>query len=198
MNPDRSMSDILPGIPQSLFSRFDLARGTIEGGTRSVRRLSDLRGIFADEAAYRLALEEGDPIVYTVESIEGGDGEGDLHYGIATLMPGRVGGEYYMTRGHFHAWRPAAEVYVGLAGTGAMLLEDEAGRTRLLPLERNSIVYVPGHVAHRTINTGDEPLVYLGIFPAGAGHDYGTIAERNFASVVVRGESGVCVVARRG
>ncbi len=35
------------------------------------------------------------------------------------------------------------------------------------------------------MNTGSEPLVYIGIYPAKAGHDYGAIAERNFRSVVV-------------
>jgi glucose-6-phosphate isomerase len=195
MNPGDPMSDIpfSPGILQSIFSRFDPTHGTIEGGRRSVRRLSDLRGIFADERAYELALEAGDPIVYTVESIEGGEGDGDLHYGIGVIMPGRVGCEYYMTKGHLHAWRPAAEVYVGLSGKGAMLLEDEAGGTRLLPLERNSIVYVPGHTAHRTINTGEEPLAYLGVFPARAGHEYG----REFTEVVIHGESGARMVSRK-
>ena len=53
-------------------------------------------------------------------------------------------------------------------------------------LQPNSVVYVPGHTAHRTMNTGDEPLVYLGVYPATAGHDYGVIARRNFRSIVVK------------
>ena len=47
------------------------------------------------------------------------------------------------------------------------------------------MVYVPGFTAHRTINTGNEPLVYWGIIGAEAGHDYGTVGERNFRQVVV-------------
>ena len=46
-----------------------------------------------------------------------------------------------------------------------------------MPLTPESAVYVPGHTAHRTINTGDMPLTYLGIYPARAGHDYGVIAD---------------------
>jgi glucose-6-phosphate isomerase len=91
-----------------------------------------------------------------------------------------------MTKGHYHAWRPAAEVYIGLSGEGLMLFEHEtSGETRLLPFTANSVIYVPGFTAHRTLNTGDVPLSYLGIYPAAAGHDYGAIAERNFKKVVV-------------
>jgi len=102
------------------------------------------------------------------------------------LMPGRIGREYFLTKGHLHEWREAAEVYVGLRGEGLMLLEDEeTGRSRLLQLGAGRAVYVPGHTAHRTINSGTLPLLYLGIYPAAAGHDYGAIAERNFRKVVV-------------
>jgi glucose-6-phosphate isomerase len=168
-----------------LLTHFDPVAGTIEGGATVERRLSDLRGIFADGEAYERALAEDNPVVYRVAVIEPAQGDGALHYGIGSIMPGRVGDEYYMTKGHLHAWRPASEFYIGLRGKGLMLLEDEeSGETRLLPLEPNDAVYVPGYTAHRTINTGNEPLTYLGIYPANAGHDYSTIAERNFRTVV--------------
>ena len=68
-----------------------------------------------------------------------------------------------------------------------MLLEEETGDgSRMVRLQANAVVYVPGNTAHRTVNTGDEPLVYLGVYPARAGHDYGVIAQRNFRSVVVK------------
>ena len=101
-------------------------------------------------------------------------------------MPGRVGDEYFMTKGHLHAWREAAEFYIGLSGEGVMLLEDEGQRRK--PdgsLRPNSAVYVPGKTAHRTMNTGRAPLTYLGVYPAKAGHDYAAIAGRNFRCVVV-------------
>ena len=67
-----------------------------------------------------------------------------------------------------------------------MLLQAEAtGESRLIALGKNEVVYVPGHTAHRTINTGSEPLTYLGVYPARAGHDYGFIKEQGFAQVVV-------------
>ncbi len=150
------------------------------------RRLSDLRGCFADNTAYEAALSVGDPVLYEVTAVEPASGEGQLHYGLGVLYPGKVGDEYYLTKGHYHSHRPAAEVYIGLRGEGMMLLEDEnSDETRLVPLCANQAVYVPGHTAHRTLNTGAEPLVYLGIYPANAGHDYGSIAKTNFRNLVV-------------
>jgi glucose-6-phosphate isomerase len=85
-------------------------------------------------------------------------------------MPGKIGDEYFLTKGHLHAWRPAAEFYFGLSGEGVMLLEDEAtGESRLVPLRPHHAVYVPGHTAHRTVNTGAVPLTYLGVYPARPG-----------------------------
>jgi glucose-6-phosphate isomerase len=176
---------------------FDPQSGLIEGAVVSTRRLSDLQGVFADEPAYQAACARGNPVIYTVASVESATGDGQLHYGLGTLMPGKIGAEYYCTRGHLHAWRPAAEVYIGLQGDGAMLLEDEqTGATRLEPLGAGCIVYVPGFTAHRTVNTGDRPLVYLGVYAAAAGHDYGAIAERNFRALVVAQEGRPTLVRR--
>lgn len=173
--------------------------GTVEGAPVATRRLSDLAGVFADSAAYRAACAAGDPVIYTVASVEAADGDGQLHYGLGTLMPGMIGDEYYCTRGHLHAWRPAAEVYIGLSGAGVMLLEDErSGESWLEPLGADRIVYVPGYTAHRTVNTGDVPLVYLGIYPAAAGHDYAAIAARNFRALVVARDGRPTLVQRAG
>lgn len=169
-----------------LLTHFDPLAATIAEAPTAVRRLSDLRGYFADQDAYEQRLAADDPIVYTIASVEPAQGEGQLHYGLGMIAPGRIGDEYFMTKGHYHAWRPAAEFYIGLSGSGLMLLEDEqSGESTVLPLTPNSVVYVPGYTAHRTLNVGDVPLTYLGIYPALAGHDYGAIAERNFHSVVV-------------
>ena len=165
--------------------RYDPKTGLIEGATLVERRLSQLEGCFADETAYRTMLKQHDPVVYSVSSLEPANGDGDLHIGIGQIMPGRVGAEYFLTRGHFHSWREAAEIYIGLAGEGMMLLESEDNEMQAVPLLAQSIVYVPGHTAHRTVNVGTEPLVYLGIYPAKAGHDYGAIKENNFSQVVL-------------
>lgn len=170
-----------------IFTQFDLVAGVINGRSPQTRHLSQLQDIFADQQAYAAAVQQhGDPLIYSVASVTPAEGEGQLHYGLGKIMPGRIGDEYYMTKGHFHAWRPAAEFYIGLSGEGMMLLEHEtSGECQLHPLLANSVVYVPGYTAHRTINVGTTPLTYLGIYPAAAGHDYGAVAERNFKKVVV-------------
>ena len=176
--------------------QFDPTNATILGRLPTERRLSDVQSIFADQPACQ-GLLASNPLLYSVTQVEDHNGEGDIHYGIGILMPGKVGREYFMTKGHLHAWRPAAEVYIGLRGRGMMLLEDErTGECRAVPLEANSTVYVPGHTAHRTINVGDEPLVYWGVLSSAAGHDYGTVAERNFRLVVVE-KNGQPVVMER-
>ena len=150
------------------------------------RHLSDLRGCFADTAAFEAALARDDSLVYTVANVAPADGDGDLHYGIGLIRPGKIGVEYFMTKGHLHSWRAAAEFYTGLSGEGVMLLEEEStGESRLVELRPNGVVYVPGHTAHRTINVGRTPLTYLGVYPAKAGHDYAAIAKNNFRCVVM-------------
>lgn len=180
-----------------ILRRFNPFMGTIEGAKRTERFLSDLEGIFLDKSAYGAMLEQKNTLVYTVEAIEPGTDDGDLHYGIGVINPGRVGREYFMTKGHLHAWRDAAELYIGLSGKGVMLLEDEmSGESRMLPLEPGCALYVPGRTGHRTANVGDEPLSYIGVYPARAGHDYGVYATRNFRYSIVE-EDGAPKMIRR-
>lgn len=178
--------------------RFDPMAGVISDRVGDTRKLSDVQAAFADPAACARILAQEDPLLYYVTQVEENEGPGQLHYGLGILMPGKVGDEYYMTRGHLHAWRPAAEVYVGLRGKGLMILEDERnGECTVVPLEANSTVYVPGHTAHRTVNIGAEPLVYWGILSSEAGHDYGAVGARNFAKVVVEIDNQPVVMDRK-
>jgi glucose-6-phosphate isomerase len=184
-------------IPHHLSVAYSIDPAALEGADFTERHLSQLRDCFADKAAFEAALAEGDPLLYRVASIAPAEGDGQLHYGLGILYPGKVGSEYYMTKGHLHSHRPAAEVYVGLAGEGSMLLEEEkTGESRLVNLSAGRVVYVPGFTAHRTMNTGQVPLVYLGIYPANAGHDYGAIAEKNFRQVLVEDVDGPTLVTR--
>jgi glucose-6-phosphate isomerase len=193
-----TMSPLLTIAPDDLLVRYSLDSSRLGQRPTVQRRLADLRGSFADVAEYEAALAAGNPVVYEVSSVEPASGDGQLHYGLGVLQPGRIGGEYYLTKGHLHSHRPAAEIYIGLKGEGAMVLEDEAtGEVRLVPLVAHSAVYVPGHTAHRTVNTGAVPLVYLGIYPSNAGHDYSTIAARNFRHVVIATASGPVLVERQ-
>src|SRR5688500_18283704 len=54
----------------ALFAHFDPRTGALDGAAYLERRLSDLRGCFADMQAYDDALTQGDPLVYRVASLE--------------------------------------------------------------------------------------------------------------------------------
>ncbi len=169
-----------------LTQHYNPETGDLTGGAKVVRTLKDVRSSFQDQVAVDRILEHENPVLYEVVAVEPGDTPGDLHYGLGILYPGMVGNEYYLTKGHYHETREAAEVYIGLTGEGAMLLEDEeTGESRLESLGAGNVVYVPGHTAHRTMNTGNTPLTYFGIYPSNAGHDYGALAERNFRKMLI-------------
>ncbi|MFM4776218.1 glucose-6-phosphate isomerase family protein [Aeromonas veronii] len=180
-----------PMIPPIL----DFATGKL-GGAELVEKsstLADLQGLFADLHA-EAALSPDTPL-YRVAMLPGNGGEGDLNMGVTYLEAGRVGQEFFMTRGHIHARAEQAEYYFGLCGRGLLLLQDMAGVCRLEQVFAGSVHHIPGHVAHRLVNTGETQLSALAVWPAIAGHDYRLMAERGFGLRVVAGKEGEpCVV----
>ncbi len=168
--------------------KVDLETGTIPGAKKLVRKLSDLKGYFLDEKAYNELLKD-DPVVYEVYAVEQEEKDGDLNFATTVLYPGKVGKEFFFTKGHFHSKADRAEIYYGIKGKGGMLLQTIEGKVEWIPMGPGTVVYVPPYWAHRTVNTGDEPFIFLAVYPADAGHEYGSIAEKGFAKLVV-GEGG--------
>ncbi|VDR29869.1 glucose-6-phosphate isomerase [Raoultella terrigena] len=140
---------------------------------RKLTYVQDLVGVFADERA-RLTMV-GDRVVYEVEMLDTSSAPGELYTGVTHLHPGKVGDEFFMTRGHFHARREQGEVYFGLRGSGLLLLQNERGQTRLEKVFAGSVHVIPGYSAHRLINTGADTLSALAVWPAAAGHDYAAL-----------------------
>jgi glucose-6-phosphate isomerase, archaeal len=182
--------------PQAPLAAVDLKNGLMSGRVvQEVRRtLSDLTGTFADPAA--LARLPGDRLAYRVQMwapvAEGT--EGGLVYGVTIIEPGDVGGECFMTKGHFHARREAAEFYWTYEGQGLLLMMDEGRHCRVEQMAPGSLHYIPGGMAHRTVNVGDAALSFGSCWPATAGHDYATIAHDGFSVRVYRDGGGVRVV----
>ena len=160
------------------------ASGALSAGPllRKSTRIQDLAGVFADEHA-RQAMP-GDLSVYDVEMLATSPAEGDLYVGVTHLYPGKIGHEFFMTRGHFHNRREQGEVYFGLRGSGLLLLQNEQGEARLESVFAGSVHIIPGFTAHRLINTGDDVLSALAVWPTAAGHDYAALAN-GFAIRVV-------------
>ena len=162
----------------------NLLTGYLQGGgvSQSSRCLGELKNVFANEPA-RAEMDQ-QTIVYDVQShmVVPEVTPGGLFFGTSNVMPGQVDGEYFMTKGHYHARRECAEYYWCIEGKGALILMDEAGRCWFEEMTPGSLHYIPGFVAHRLANTGDVPLRVGACWPSDAGHDYATIAENGFTA----------------
>jgi glucose-6-phosphate isomerase len=168
--------------PHGFPSRFD---------NHLERRLSALRGQFLDEAAYQDMLAQGDPLIYEVYEVKRPEVAGEFQMGVSIVHPGKVGQEFYMTKGHFHEVLATAEVYYCLHGEGCMVMETPEGEACVQPLIPGSVLYVPPRWAHRSVCTArQEDLVTLFVYPADAGHDYGTIEQQGFRKLVIDGPFG--------
>lgn len=175
-------------------SVVDPTRGGMSGNTgRYEKRLSDLSGLYADESAFQTLLKErGDSVVYDVEDFRPGTHSGDLIYGVTRMSPGRIGGEFFLTRGHIHEKADRPEIYYGQKGLGLMQLELPAGETRIVEMGPQTICYVPPFWIYRSINIGTEDLVMVFAYPSDSGQDYGIIEASNGMRhrVMAGGENG--------
>jgi glucose-6-phosphate isomerase len=150
---------------------------------------------FSDQAAYGRMISEGNPLLYEVYEFAADEIPGELLSGVSIVHHGRVGNEYYMTKGHFHTIVETAETYYCLAGRGIMIMETPEGTTAVKEIRPGVMLYVPPRWAHRSVNVDDSAdLVTLFSYPAHAGHDYGTIETRGFHKIVVDRGSGPEIV----
>lgn len=158
--------------------RVDVAEGALEGATgRYTKALGDLQGIYEDEAAYRdLLARLGDSPVYEVSDYRPSSDAGDMIIGVTRMLPGKVGREFFLTRGHIHANANRPEMYYGESGRGVMLLESPAGEIRTVEIGPRTICYVPPYWIHRAVNVGPDTLVMTFAYPADSGQDYDIIA----------------------
>lgn len=159
-------------LARPLSRRVEWESFRLEGPDKvKVAMLSDLAGVFL-EGPVEL-LEHGDRRLYEFAQVTPGQGPGHLAFGVARLKPGKVGREYHMTQGHFHAVRETAEVYFCLAGEGVLLCEAPGEGPQELSFTPGVVGYVPPGWAHRVVNTGSTELIFLAVVDAGAGHEYG-------------------------
>lgn len=168
---------------------LDLESGHLDPTSQTVERhLADMEGMYQEEVA------DDDRLVYRVHMVPVPKQNSEISCSTTILEPGLVGEEYFMTKGHFHQVRDRSEVYIGLSGFGLLVMATEDGNYVTQPVKRGSMNYVPGGWAHRTVNTGDEPLVFFAAYVGDAGHDYTTIEKLGFPVAVLRGRDGPRVV----
>jgi glucose-6-phosphate isomerase len=175
--------------------QFDLAQGIMhDPEDHIVRKASDMRGYYADEDALeRLIVSEEDPIHYETFESSVPEQYGHVKFCISKLYHGVVGEECFMTRGHYHAIVEAAEIYLCLKGQGLMIMKLPDGTCRWEESIPGRMVYVPPYWAHRSVNTGDQPLISLCVYPGDAGHNYEDIKNNGFPKRVFRREGQVVV-----
>ena len=171
--------------PYSFEIRLPIARP--DRHTRHItRHLSWMRDQFLSGQAVAELIEQGDPLLYEVFELSRPEVAGELIQGISIVHPGRVGDEYFMTKGHFHTVIETGEVYYCLEGEGMMVMETPEGDWAVEPLRPGRVVYVPPRWAHRSVNTGNSTaLATFFSYPGNAGHDYGTIERQGFRKLVV-------------
>lgn len=149
------------------------------------RLIGDLRGIFRDGAQVRAM--DLTRIVYTVRSwspVKAGV-PGGLFWGLTIIEPGKVGEEYFMTHGHFHADPSRAEFYGTVSGQGMLIRMEKDRKTWGERMAAGSLHYIDGCHAHRVANTGATPLIFWACWHSDAGYDYTTIADRGFGSRLI-------------
>ena len=177
----------------SIFS-FSLETGISKDKESSKRHLSKLRGMVANEEALEEMIKKENSLVYEFYEMGVPEHPGDLAFGTTICYPGKVGDEYFMTKGHFHSILDIAEVYLCLKGRGLILMENPEGDSQYEVLTPGKMVYVPKRYAHRSVNIGKEPFVQFFAFRSDAGHDYGTIETKGFRKLVVERDGEFAVI----
>jgi glucose-6-phosphate isomerase len=151
-----------------------------------IRNLSSMKGQYADAGAFQELLAQADAVHYEVYEIRRPEASGELLQGVSVVHPGKVGGEYFMTKGHFHSVLETAEVYYCFRGQGMMVMETPEGEWAVEELRPGQFLYVPPRWAHRSVNTSPcEDLMTFFVYPGHSGHDYGTIERQGFRKLVV-------------
>ena len=106
---------------------FSLENGLSTDRESGKRHLADVQQMFADQEAAKARLKKENPLIYEFYDLGMPDTPGDLAFGTSITYPGKIGNEYFMTKGHFHSILETAEVYFCFQGQGMMMMENPEG-----------------------------------------------------------------------
>jgi len=147
------------------------------------RRLEDLDGLFRDKEAYGKA--EKQKLIYSIYYFD--FAFNGLSCAVTEMLPGKIGEEYYFTKGHFHKPPEASETYIVLHGNGIVILQHEDNEKPILiaPFSRGMVVFTPPYYGHRVVNIGSGKLYWISIFNTGVELNYEKILKEGFKVSVV-------------
>jgi len=164
---------------------IDFKKGVVNPDRIIERRASDMQGMYTDDLALEKLLSQDNPLIYQVREINIPKKSGHIIYSTTIIYPGKVGKEYFMTKGHFHTREDTAEIYFCLEGEGYLLMQTKQGKVSTIHMRPGVLGYIPPYWGHRTINTGKKEFIFLALFPGDAGHNYEVVEKHGFAQIMV-------------
>ena len=174
---------------KSLAIQFNVENGISPDRKSTKRMLSAMDGMYLNNETLKKIIKNEDILVYEFYELGIPEKSSDLAFGTTILYPGKVGNEYFMTKGHYHKKLETAEVYFCIKGHGYILMDDHEGDVEIQEMKPGTTVYVPPGYAHRSINISKtEPFIMFFAFRADAGHDYKTIETKGFRKLVIERE----------
>ncbi|RYG37211.1 hypothetical protein EON81_07405 [bacterium] len=152
----------------------DFLTGTVSGDgvVTADRTVGDLASYWSDAEA---GSDMADKPLYRTFAWNHSASAGAILWGSTVLHPGKVGNEWFMTRGHRHTDASKGELMITVSGTGWLVLKDSEGNETRERLTPGSTHHVDGRLAHRAVNDGEEALVFLTAWDVGCGHDYESV-----------------------
>ena len=153
---------------------------------KSERKISEMK----DEFLYGDLIDaNAHDIVYEVSCTDVKKQPGSLLQAITVIHPGDVGGELFMTKGHYHKDEMCDEIYICMSGKGALILQDE-NEANVVELTPGVSAYIPGKYGHRTVNISDEDFVFMSVWPGSSVYDYGRTKKEPFQKRIFKADGG--------
>lgn len=151
--------------------------------------MSDLEGLFADERAWRAAVDADDPrglhglVLARARGRHRAAAIDHSHPPPATSLASSTSRRVICTG------RRGRDLPRPRGGEGGLLLFDGSD-VEFLEITPDRIGYIPPGWAHRSVNLGSEEYSFLAVYPGGAGHDYGWVLEHGFGARVYAAAAG--------
>jgi glucose-6-phosphate isomerase, archaeal len=167
---------------ESFINKYNLETGELAVCVNNKVYLNDMKYLFKDKFESNKRLKEN-PLIYETFYPDIEENARYVFYGVTKIHPGRIGDEFFMTKGHLHIPAQVTEIYFCLSGEG-MLLEQKDDIVRKTIIGKGNIAYIGESSFHRVYNTGKEPLIFFVSCNADFKHDYSPLDNNGFLDTV--------------